>query len=227
MKLNSLKHAREIAGSVSLGNGKMPGGTMPTDPFACETGSKLRKVAGSVCASCYACRLAKFRPNVGAAWARNENFARTASRPEWIASMVYQIGWAVAKTGEPYFRWFDAGDLSSPEHLDRIAEVCRETPTVLHWLPTREIGHVRAWLESGASVPRNLCIRISSTMWNEPPRKIPAAWNRRGIRTSTVHRHKDGAPVGNVCPASTQGGQCGDCRACWDRSTANTSYPLH
>ena len=32
---------------------------------------------------------------------------------------------------------------------------------------------------------------------------------------------------GATCPAPNQGGQCKDCRACWDRSTANVCYGKH
>ena len=51
-----VKEARQ-AGKISTGNTKMPGTTFAIDAFACITGSKLAKIEGTPCASCYARRL--------------------------------------------------------------------------------------------------------------------------------------------------------------------------
>ena len=37
-----------------------------------------------------------------------------------------------------YFRWHDSGDVQDLDHLRRIYEVCKLTPDVQHWMPTRE-----------------------------------------------------------------------------------------
>ena len=49
-----------------------------------------------------------------------------------------------------YFRWHDSGDLQGQQHLDQIIEVCRLTPDVKHWLPTREIQWSDACPGTGA-----------------------------------------------------------------------------
>ena len=48
-----VKDAKEITGSLTR-TSKMPGLSYSLPAWECKTGSKLRKVKGSVCASCYA-----------------------------------------------------------------------------------------------------------------------------------------------------------------------------
>jgi hypothetical protein len=117
-----------------------------------------------------------------------------------------------------WHRWHDSGDLQSVDHLAKICEVARRTPAIRHWLPTREGSILRDYLKSGGVVTDNLCIRLSATMIDGP---APKAWPT----TSTVH--KSAAPVGHLCPAPTQGNNCGACRACWSRDIPNVSYHKH
>ena len=39
--------------------------------------------------------------------------------------------------------------------------------------------------------------------------------------------HKDKKPIGRECPAYKQGGECGSCRACWNRNIKQVSYKEH
>jgi hypothetical protein len=124
-----------------------------------------------------------------------------------------------------YFRWFDSGDLQSPEHLDRILWVARRTASTRHWLPTRETGMVGGLLRL---VPRNLTLRISADRIGERPGE--PTWD---LPTSTVHR-EPGRPVPGPrpgasieCPAHLRGHHCGDCRACWSPRVRNVSYLLN
>jgi hypothetical protein len=117
-----------------------------------------------------------------------------------------------------WHRWHDSGDLQSIEHLAKICEVARRTPKIKHWLPTRELKIVRAYVDSGNMIPRNLVIRVSATMVDGQP-------TQHWPNTSTVHH--DAAPQGRACPAPKQGNQCGSCRACWNPKVSNVSYHKH
>lgn len=227
----TLKAAKERAGNVSLGNGKMPGSTYALSATTCKVGAKLAKVKGSTCAKCYALKLEKLRPSVHQGWLANYQKAvrLIASNPEqWVAACTFQILRAFTKTSEPFHRWFDSGDLQSIEMLAAICEVARRTPVIDHWLPTRESGIVKAYRAKGGLIPRNLVIRVSSTMVDDSPISGHA-------NTSTVH-HK-APPEGHSCPASTEAhkalsvdgktSNCGPCRACWSPEVRNISYPLH
>lgn len=219
--MQSLAQARDIA-SISDRNSKMPGSTFAQDSFACRVGSRLAEVKGSVCESCYARRIQKIRPSVHKGWVRNFESAKKwlATNPkQWIAACVFQIKHSANKSGEAFHRWFDSGDLDSIEQLTAICEVANQTPEISHWLPTREIGLVRAFLKQGGVIPANLVLRVSAPMVGDKPLKgFP--------NTSTVHR-KGQAFYGHKCPAPEQGNSCGACRACWSPSVANVSYTKH
>ena len=217
----TLKAAQEFA-KISLGNSKMPGTTFAQDAFACKVGDKLAKVEGSVCSKCYARKIQRLRPSVNQGWKANLEKARkwiTANPSQWVKACTFQIERAANKTGENYHRWFDSGDIDSVQQLAAICEVAKATPKIAHWLPTREAGIVKAYKKQGGTIPSNLVIRVSATMIGDKPIASHAT-------TSTVH--VKGAQVfGHECPASQQGNACGDCRACWNPSVENISYPKH
>jgi len=180
----------------------MPGPAYNLPAVNCLTGAKLVQIPGSVCAGCYALKGRYHFSNVKAALARR---LASLGHPDWIAAMTVLI------KGEPVFRWHDSGDLQSVEHLKAIFEVCKNTAETRHWLPTRE----RKFLPlSTDSIPKNLTIRFSSHMINQPPVK---SWPW----TSTV------STTTKTCPAKDQGNECKSCRACWSREVPNVTYPKH
>ena len=196
------KEAKEITGGLSAPS-KMPGPAYNLPAAACITGAKLVNVPGSVCAGCYALKGRYRFSNVKEALARR---LHSLDHPDWVRAMVVLIDNA------PWFRWHDSGDLQGPEHLKKIFEVCKLTPETRHWMPTREARFLS--LMDPDIIPTNLIIRMSSHMINQKPVKF-WPW------TSTV------STEGKTCPAQDQGNQCRDCRACWDRSVANVTYPKH
>lgn len=217
----TLKQAQLEAGSVSTRNSKMPGSSFAISAKHCNVGGKLAKIEGSTCHKCYALKIQNMRPSVNQGWTANLDKAQALidrDPQRWVAFMSFQIDKASIKTQEPFHRWFDSGDLQSLAMLEAIVSVCKQTPHIRHWLPTREAGLVKAFKAKHGALPDNLVIRLSATMIGDKPMNYD--------NTSTVHR-KTHKPVGHVCPASTQGNACGSCRACWDKSVSNVSYPLH
>jgi hypothetical protein len=218
----TLKSAIMDAGKVSLGNRKMPGSTFAISAKRCNVGGKLAQVEGSTCSRCYALKLQKLRPSVDQGW--EANYLRAVTMidldPErWAKAAAFQVERAYAKSGQPFHRWFDSGDLQSVAMLRAIVRVCELTPAIRHWLPTREAKVVKDYLAAHGEFPSNLVVRVSATMIGDKPIASHA-------NTSTVHR-KGTEHAGHACPASKQGNQCGECRACWDRDVSNVSYPLH
>ena len=219
----NLREAIEIAGTVSTKNSKMPGPSYAISARHCNVGGKLVNKEGSVCSKCYALRLQNFRPNVDKAW--EVNYQKTLAALEWenwealsayVEAMVYQIKVGVKRTGQPYMRWFDSGDLVNTWHLNIIDRIAFETKDVTHYLPTKEAKIVQ---EYGSIVNGNLIVRVSSPMIDQLPL-------HRFSHTTTVHT-KGTEHQGFACPARSQGNKCGDCRACWDPDVANVSYPKH
>jgi hypothetical protein len=213
--------AQRDAGTVSIRNSKMPGSSFAVTATKCNVGSKLAPIEGSTCHKCYALKLEKLRPSVAQGWGANYLKATRmiAEAPEqWSKAMAFQVMKAAEKTGESYHRWFDSGDLADLNMLKAIVRVCELTPTIKHWLPTREAGVLKAFLREGGELPANLVVRLSATMVDDKPISGHA-------HTSTVH--KASSPIGIACEARNRGNSCGPCRACWDGLVPNVSYPLH
>ena len=198
------KEAKEITGGLTYTT-KMPGPSYNTPASRCITGAKLRNVKNSVCSSCYALKGNYKRfPKVEEALERR---FQSLGHGSWVEAMATLI------KGHKFFRWHDAGDLQSMQHLENIFEVCRLTPDTQHWMPTREARFLS--LMDPDIVPSNLIIRMSSHMIDQKPVKF-WPW------TSTVTSGHDAS-----CPAPKQGNTCGSCRACWSRDVKTVSYGKH
>ena len=200
-----VEDAVKITGSMTR-TSKMPGLSYSLPAWECQVGAKLRAVKGSVCSGCYALKGNYTRyPAIKAAQYYR---LQALKHPQWIPAMVAQI------KRQKYFRWHDAGDLQSVQHLKNIFEVCKQTPSTKHWLPTREVKYTS--LMDPAVVPTNLKIIISDHMIDQ---KSPVkSWPY----TSGVPTNGDA-----TCPAPSQGGKCGSGRQCWDRSVARVVYGKH
>ena len=191
-----------IGGSLSRPS-KMPGWSIGLPAKECKTGSKLRKVKDSVCFNCYALKgCYVFKAVQDAQYRRLE----ATKSPLWTGAMVHLINSKKSKE----FRWHDSGDVQDEDHLMKIFAVCRLTPSVKHWLPTRE-AWVKHFLPMG---PDNLVIRFSMPMVDQP---AAGGWDN----TSTV------VTSGATCPAAKQNNECKDCRACWNKDIKNISYGKH
>ena len=200
-----VRDAVKITGSMTR-TSKMPGLSYSLPAWECQVGSKLRKVKGSVCSGCYALKGNYTRyPAIKAAQYYRLQSLRD---PQWIPAMVAQI------KRQKFFRWHDAGDLQGVWHLKNIMEVCKLTPSVKHWLPTREVKYTS--LMDPDIVPTNLKIIISDHMIDQatPVKSWPF--------TSGVTTKHDA-----TCPAPSQGGKCKSCRACWDKDVSRVVYGKH
>jgi hypothetical protein len=193
----------------------MPGPSFNVPAAACKTGGSLRRIEGSVCSDCYAAKGRYFTVRVQKALALR---LKRLAEPGWVDAMSRLIARRAAKAG--YFRWHDSGDLQSIDHLRKVVEVCRKTPEILHWLPTREYALVQQFLDEGEVIPENLVVRLSAHMLDgAPPIEL-------GLPVSTVSRAGSARPPeAYLCPQPSRGFHvCGSCRACWDSSVQWVDY---
>ena len=195
-----VKEAKQITGSLTR-TSKMPGLSYSLPAWECKTGSKLRLIPDSVCSLCYALKNNYIRyPAIKAAQYRR---LEAIKNPLWVAAMVVQV------KRQKYFRWHDAGDVQDLDHLNKIYSVCKLTPEVKHWLPTRE-----AWIKNELDrAPANLVIRFSPPMI--------------GQRNDTWPNSSMVVETGATCPAPKQNNSCGTCRQCWDSTVKVVSYGKH
>ena len=178
----------------------MPGWSIGLPAKECKTGGKLQAVPGSVCYDCYAlkgCYVFKV--------VQDAQYRRLAAikSSHWVQAMAHLIN----SKKPDVFRWHDAGDVQDEAHLLKIFSVCKLTPKIKHWMPTRE-----AWVKSFMPMcPDNLVIRFSAPMIDQEAGK---SW----ANTSTV------STKSRSCPAPDNNNECGSCRACWDPLVKNIEY---
>ena len=196
------KEAWALVGGLSKPS-KMPGWSIGIPAKECKTGSKLRLIPNSVCSECYALKNCyMFKVVQAAQYKRLE----AISHPDWVLAMATLIN----SKKPDVFRWHDSGDVQDVQHLEKIFEVCRLTPSKRHWMPTRE-----AWIKDHMKdAPANLVVRFSSPMIDQGPVK---SW----ANTSTV------STKSRTCPAPDNNNECGSCRACWDPNVKNIEYGKH
>ena len=198
-----VKEAIKITDSFTR-TSKMPGLSYSLPAWECKTGWKLAQIPGTPCFSCYAKKGNYTRyPAIRAAQYRR---LKAIEDPRWVDAMV-----AVIKR-QKFFRWHDAGDVQSLEHMQNILKICRRTPDTKHWLPTQE----RPFLPAPEEVPDNLVIRLSRSKIDGPAAK---AWEHESSVTTEAGKR--------TCPAPDQGGQCLDCRMCWNKDIKNVTYGKH
>lgn len=210
--MDRAKELHALTGGLSCPS-KIPGYAYGLSAYRCRTGSVLRQRTGSVCSRCYA-----YRGNYPFPVVQNAQQKRLQAtlRPDWVANMTELISlrYRGTKRKDRVFRWHDSGDLQSLEHFYRIVAIAKALPSIKFWLPTKERRTIRRYLAIGNIFPPNLIVRISATMIGQQAGK--------DFHWSTV-----GAGTGFACPASEQGNNCMDCRACWDKRVNSVDYPLH
>jgi len=196
------KEAWALVGGLSKPS-KMPGWSIGIPAKECKTGSKLRLIPNSVCSECYALKNCYMFKVVQEAQYKR---LKAIAHPQWVEAMATLIN----SKKPDVFRWHDSGDVQDVDHLEKIFEVCRLTPSKRHWMPTRE-----AWIKDHMhKAPANLVVRFSSPMVDQGPVK---SW----ANTSTV------STKSRSCPAPDNNNECGDCRACWDPLVKNIEYGKH
>ena len=204
-----VKEAKKITEGFTR-TSKMPGLSYSLPAWECKTGSKLRKVKGSVCSMCYALKGNYTRyPAIKAAQYRR---LEAMKNPAWVDAMITVI------KRQKYFRWHDAGDVQDLQHLNKIFTIAKATPATNHWMPTRE-----AWIKDHLDrCPKNLVIRFSPPMIDM---KAPDSWPNSSSVISKDQKWFGATSV--LCPAPKQDGKCGDCRQCWNPEIKNVSYWKH
>lgn len=207
----NIKTAETIVGGLSS-TSKMPTLSISLPATECKTGSKLRKVKGSVCSTCYAMKGCYNYGNVKQALAVRLD---AISNDQWINAMVYLINNKKKIKESKLFRWHDSGDIQSFEHLHNIIQVVKATPHIKHWIPTKEKKILRDYVRTH-TLPDNVVIRLSGAM-------IDGDAPKGFTHTSTVTTDRNAA----TCRAFDNDDQCGDCRQCWDKSIPNIVYLQH
>ena len=220
-----LKEIKEIlGGDISTKNTKMPGTSFGLSTDHCMVGGKLRDIEGSVCSSCYAERLEKFRPSVKQGWTNRSLAVQDACHSKegmhmWVKAMVERL----ARLEPTHHRWHDSGDLQSDRHMSMIISVAQALPEIKFWLPTKEraiVKRARKAMDKVGGLPPNLCVRESAAMIGDRlDTDLP--------NSMVITKENEGDYNGWICPAPHQENSCKDCRACWDTGLLTVAYIKH
>ena len=199
--------AWDLVGGLSK-PGKMPWWSYSIPAVMCKTGAKLAKIPGTVCHGCYALKGSYRFPDVINAMERR---LASLKDPRWVDAMSFLLN-DLAGSKPRHFRWHDSGDLQNPSHLHKIIKVAQRTPTIQHWLPTKEKKIIQDY---AGPIPDNLTIRLSAYKLDEvlPGKQFVTS------AVSTTGKYS--------CPAYSNNGKCGTCRNCWDRNVPLVTYPQH
>ena len=156
-KAQVIKMCEKITGGLSS-ESKMWSKSFGLPAWRCHVGSKLAEVVGSVCEKCYALDRGHYQYDV----VKNAQERRYQSlyHPCWVSAMTMLL-WLQVKD---FFRWQGSGDIDSLQHLKNIVEVCEKTPHLKHWMPTKEKGILKEFLNRGGVIPSNLVISMSGYM---------------------------------------------------------------
>ena len=219
----SIKQAMPYVVSLSK-PGKMETFGYSTSALDCKQGSKLHEIKGTVCEHCYARKGRYAFTDVKECL--DKRMDKILNEPYWTDAMIYILNHKRIK-GKPLtiFRWHDSGDLQSMEHFRKIIEIARMTPTITHWLPTKEIKLMKEFEKTKEKLPKNLTVRVSAFMINGKTVKI------KGMTTSVVITNdRMGKMPGLDCPVYSDpkhGKKCGDCTACYEKTIRNINYLQH
>ena len=210
---------------ISLSNpSKMETYGYSTSAYKCKQGSILNKIEGTVCHNCYA-RKGRYI-FVSCQECLDKRLDKIQNEPYWVDAMIYILNHKKRK-GKPLelFRWHDSGDLNSMDHLNKIIEIAKKTPNIIHWLPTKELGLIQEYVKTKQPIPKNLNIRISAFNINGEPAKI------KNTTTSVVITKDNlGKTEGLDCPVYADplhGKSCGSCTACYDINIKRINYVKH
>ena len=172
-KWTAQEEMRDAIGGGFSAPGKMLNRTYSLPTHMCKVGGRLREVPGSVCHNCYAHPSTvpgeggKAFTYAGNAAQRHllRNYNALKTRPEqWASALAAGIP-AEAGVGNPLmmpdFRWHDAGDIDSPQHLAMMLALGEKHPGIFNWIPTREWDDVGKVMNARGELPPNVALRLS------------------------------------------------------------------
>lgn len=226
-KKELLGNSIDEIGGLSMPS-KMPWYSYSIPPKFCITGSKLVDIVNSVCYGCYAMKNTYNYPSTINAMDRRYAKIGDLNWVEHFSKLLNSLAEKEKDKNKLYFRWHDAGDIQSVDHLSKIVEIANNCPTIKFWIPTREYAIVQEWHSiKGNHIPPNLTIRLSAHMVGKiiPPTK--------GIfkdlpNSCVVEKGSTSPNLGiSYCPSSQQMGKCLDCRNCWDSKIKTIAYLKH
>jgi hypothetical protein len=126
-----------------------------------------------------------------------------------------------ALSNQPFFRWFDSGDMYTIKLAKKILQIMALTPNTAHWLPTRmyKVDKFTSTLDAMRALP-NVSVRYSSD-------SILGVYVQNYHGSVIVPTLEDIPGDVSPCLAYENEGKCSGCRNCWDKDIPVIGYIAH
>lgn len=163
------------------GNGKITAGNGTLDApkpnaFSLLQISDCPQATPTCKASCYVHNLEKHQPDVHALYRHNSETIRLILSDENLAAdWAMRVAHWVTQNASAGFRWHVSGDVFSLEYARWIADICRESPTVRHWIYTRSFDFLGPLVEVSTTRGGNLAINLSCDADNYEAAQLASA----------------------------------------------------
>lgn len=126
----------------------------------------------SVCReSCYVHGLEKHATDTYELYRRNSTEIRRILASRAVTLWAFKVGRWIARHAPGGFRWHVSGDVYSARYARWIAQVCRYSPRVPHWIYTRSFDLLPELVGVSTLRGGNLAINLSADRENYPTAK--------------------------------------------------------
>lgn len=149
--------------------------------------------------ACYVEGLNKAQPDLYALYEQNAANIRTILADEDLANdWAMHVAHWITTNAAGGFRWHVSGDLFSMQYAEWIADVCRESPSVRHWIYTRSFDFLGPLVGASTINGGNLALNLSCDVDNyHAAREAAETWEQDGGAPRLCYLTVDG-----VVPAS-------------------------
>ena len=207
---------------------------MPCKSFALPAGIKtcigMFNIEGKVkdvCKGCYA-----MKGSYSWRSARNLRDHNLKETKENLESFHDDMIMLLKREKNDYFRWFDSGDFYDNDLLYTITSICRLTPEIKHFIPTKAREHLDQDLWEKLEALPNVTLRYSSPSVNGYYESIHGSTviqKGQNIDESKVFKCMVGVEPRGLDENGKQlfRKKCEDCRACWDTPEKVIAYTHH
>jgi len=149
---------------------KMPGGSFSMPTHMCRVGGKLREVPGTVCHNCYVHGRGQGYPMNASQRHLLRNYAAMKMGEDpaaWASNIAQEIPYQTKNF--PLMRFFDSGDVDSPEMMSALMDIALQNPDIFHWIPTRERSSVARAMSARDedTIPKNMSVMVSLPFINQ------------------------------------------------------------
>ena len=201
---------------------KMPCGSWSLQAIETCAGSVIPFTKGKLVDACSKCYATQGFYKMKTVKDVRTNNKEDWQRPDFEKRMIDYLD------TERYFRWFDSGDIYEVALAEKIYNICKKTPWVKHWIPTRSYKFKKYLpIFNKLKALPNVSLRYSSD-------SIKGEYTE-GLHGSTIIPKdlKDFEPSPEfireafICGAKYRKGFCGPCRACWDKEIPLIAYVQH